>query len=79
MLETIEEALISKQNNDTINDLEQNILDIIKQNPKITIKELCEKTGKSSRTVTRAISSLKDKKYIARIGANKNGYWEILR
>lgn len=79
MLETIKEALISKQNNDTINDLEQTILDIIKQNPKITIKELCEKTNKSSRTVTRTLSSLKQQNRIARIGANKNGYWKILQ
>ena len=87
MLETIKEALISKQNNDiindiindTINDLEKTILDIIKQNPKITIKELCEKTNKSSRTVTRTLSSLKKQNRIARIGANKNGYWKILQ
>ena len=90
MLETIDEALLSKQNNsqddtindiinDTINDTENTILHLIQKNPKITITELCDKTGKSRPTVTRAISSLKKQNLIERIGANKNGHWEILR
>lgn len=85
MLETIEQALLSRQDdtindriNDTINDTEQTIINLIKQNQKITIKELCEKTGKSPSTVNRTLTSLKKQNIIRRVGANKNGYWEIL-
>lgn len=36
------------------------------------------KTGKSRRTVSRIITELKEKNIIARVGSDKNGYWEIV-
>ena len=58
--------------------MDELVFTVIKQNPKITINELVEKTGKSRPTVTRALSSLKKQNRIERVGANKNGYWRIV-
>ena len=43
-----------------------------------SVKEMTEKTGKSRRTVSRMITELKEKNIIARVGSDKNGYWEIV-
>ena len=76
MLETIEQALLSRHY-DTINEIEETIIHLIQQNPKITIDEIIKYTGNSRSTITRALSTLKKKNIITRIGANKNGYWKV--
>ena len=50
--------------------------EIIK-NPFITQSELFAKTEISERTISRVIQELRKNGKIIRIGANKNGYWEI--
>ena len=75
--------------NDTINDTinispelsekEKVVLDVIRDNDHISIARIMETTGFSRPTVTRAISTLKEKQVIRRVGAKKNGYWVILR
>ena len=64
--------------NDTVNDTVKTVLALIEQNPSITYEEMTEKTGKSRRTVSRMITELKEKNIIARVGSDKNGYWEIV-
>ena len=64
--------------NDTVNDTVKTVLALIEQNPSITYEEMTEKTGKSRRTVSRIITELKEKNIIARVGSDKNGYWEIV-
>ena len=62
MLETIEQALLSRHYdtiNDTINEIEETIIHLIQQNPKITIDEIIKYTGNSRSTITRALSTLK--------------------
>ena len=54
------------------------VLNLIKENGHITKKEICQETGQSKSTTDRVISNLKEKDAIKRIGANKNGYWEII-
>ncbi|MCL2522196.1 MAG: winged helix-turn-helix transcriptional regulator [Erysipelotrichales bacterium] len=49
----------------------------IVKNPFITQSELFVKTEISERTISRIIQELRSKGKIIRIGANKNGYWEI--
>ncbi|MBD3361430.1 winged helix-turn-helix transcriptional regulator [Candidatus Woesearchaeota archaeon] len=53
------------------------ILDLIRQNPKITREELSEKTGLSVRGIEWNLKNLKKKKIIKRIGPAKGGHWEI--
>lgn len=63
--------------NDTANDTVKIILSIIKENPFVSYEELALKTGKSRITISRKISELKKNNVIKRVGADKNGYWEI--
>jgi predicted HTH transcriptional regulator len=53
------------------------ILSAILENSKITQKDISEKTGLSTRTVSREIKSLRDSGIIRRIGSDRSGYWEI--
>ena len=43
----------------------------------MTNAELIVKTGKSQRTITRVLASLKSKGLISRIGSNKTGHWQV--
>ena len=69
--------------NDTLNDniklsdKERTIFAMIKEKPNISINEIVEKTGFSRPTVTRTISSLKEKQLLERVGAKKNGHWVV--
>ena len=65
------------QINDHISDLEQAVLSYLREEPGMTNAELIVKTGKSQRTITRALASLKGKGLINRIGSNKTGYWNV--
>ena len=61
----------------TSEELEQKIIDIIKNNPKCTREELVEFTHRSMRTIQRTIDKLKENKKLIRIGSKKNGYWKV--
>ena len=65
------------QINDHISDLEQAVLGCLREEPGMTNAELIKKTGKSQRTITRVLASLKGKGLINRIGSNKTGYWQV--
>ena len=71
--------------NDTINGTlklsknEQQILDLIINNNKITREEIATITKLSDRTISRAIRHLQDEKLILREGSKKTGYWKILK
>lgn len=61
---------------DTITKLESEILDLLRKDEHITIAQLVSLCGKSQRTITRTLSSLKSKQLIERVGSNKNGIWK---
>ncbi|MGI5115361.1 winged helix-turn-helix transcriptional regulator, partial [Treponema denticola] len=54
------------------------IIKYLKENPEISYEQLAEKMGKSRATISRKISELKKAGIIKRIGADKNGYWQII-
>lgn len=56
----------------------EKIIRSIKHNAQITIKELAEQLGISTRAVEKNISKLKMDGKIERIGADKGGHWKIL-
>lgn len=66
------------QNKVIINDAEQMVVEYIRQNSSITIKELVEASGYSDGYVRKILASLKEKKIIERQGGNKVGKWVIL-
>jgi len=60
---------------DTVNDT---VFSLIKQDNKITAKEIGERLKMSLSTVRRKIKELKDNGKIERIGSDKTGYWKII-
>ena len=55
------------------------ILNLIQENPHISKNELSKKIGLSETSIYNNIQKLKAQGYIERVGADKNGYWKILK
>ena len=55
------------------------ILDLIKENPLVTIPEMSLKIGVVIRTVKRDIEYLQSNGFIIREGGRKEGHWKILK
>lgn len=53
------------------------ILDLLKQNPKISRKELCEELKINPSAVQKHIDKLKETKMIERLGGAKGGEWRV--
>ena len=60
-----------------INKTENKILNLIRGNKYITQPEIAKILNLSENCIYRNIKSLRDKNIINRVGANKNGYWEV--
>jgi predicted HTH transcriptional regulator len=65
--------------NEDLSDTEKKVILELIKNPENTYNQLASEIGVSRRTVSRAVASLVEKKYIERIGNNKTGYWKIIR
>ena len=72
-------GIINGTINGTINENEKIVYILMKENPKITVTEIIEKTNIPRRTINRIITSLKEKEMIDREGSNKSGHWKILK
>lgn len=59
------------------NVIDNKVIDIIKNNPTITIKSISDILSLSSRQVSRIIKDLKDKNIISRSGSDRKGCWII--
>ena len=64
--------------NKVSNKTENKILELMRDNPNITIQQIMVKTTLSEPGVKKNLKQLKDKKIIKRIGSNKTGYWEVI-
>ena len=53
-------------------------MDIIKQSPKITAKEISIVLGISSRGVEKQIKNLREQGILRRVGPDKGGHWEVV-
>ena len=60
-----------------LTETEMQTLELLRLDGHCTANKISEKIGKTPRTVQRVIRKLVEKKYIKRIGENKNGHWEI--
>ncbi|ODS42668.1 MAG: hypothetical protein MSIBF_05030 [Candidatus Altiarchaeales archaeon IMC4] len=56
----------------------EKLIQLIKEDPKITTEELSKKTGLSIKGIEWNIKKLKDEKILERIGHAKGGRWEIV-
>lgn len=57
---------------------QEKILNLIKENPCITQNEIASKLNIARETANRNMKKLQEKKIIQRVGADKNGSWNIL-
>lgn len=60
-------------------DNEEKVISLLKTNPRLTAKVMAATLCLTKRQVERIIKSLKDKGRLIRHGANKNGYWEVIK
>lgn len=70
---------VSNKVSKKLNKTQQNIISAMRDNPNITINQLMIITGLSEPGVKKNLKQLKESGFISRIGANKNGYWEVLK
>ncbi len=54
------------------------VLDLIKKNNQIQLKELSKTLKVSTRTIRRDIEKLKSMNKLKRIGSEKSGFWKII-
>lgn len=74
--EYVEESKKSDQKSSLKSD--QKILDLIMQDNKITIMQICQQLDMSESGVKKVIKKLKDENRVQRVGSLKGGYWEVL-
>ena len=55
----------------------QAIVEVLRQNPKLSIDDISKMLKLSRSTILRGINKLKNSNKIKRIGGRKDGYWEI--
>jgi ATP-dependent DNA helicase RecG len=60
------------------NETQQRMLKFLKNNPRLTAEQLGEMLGITKRRAESNLKALKDKNLIKRVGAAKNGHWEII-
>lgn len=60
-----------------VTEAEQELLELLLEDPAFTYAVLAEKLGVSRKTVSVRIKSLKDKGILQRIGSAANGHWQI--
>ena len=74
-----EEAFITQHGtiNGKINGKITSVLDILKYNPKATIPDLTEATGKGQRTISRELKEYQDAGLLRREGSRKTGHWVV--
>lgn len=56
----------------------EKIIRLMQNNAQITIKELAEQVGISTRAIEKNIAKLKSQNHIERIGGAKGGFWKII-
>ena len=67
-----------KEKTEEIATREDLIIEILKENPNITLQEIADKIGKSLRTVKTSIKVLQENGKIERVGGKKDGSWRVL-
>ena len=83
LLKTIEEIIETEKKvtakvsvKVTVN--QQKILDEIKENPFVTQEELAQIIGLSRKSIIQNMKKLQENGLLKRVGADKNGRWEVL-
>lgn len=77
--EEIREETREKTREEPREETREKILNLIKENPKITMQEMAKEIGISEKGIEWNIDRLKEKGVIERKGPKRGGYWEIKR
>ena len=56
---------------------QKKILEVIKNNPQITQEELANVIGLTRKSINSNMKKLQENGLLKRIGADKNGYWQV--
>lgn len=84
LLEKTIEEIIATENRVTVKVTQkvtvnqQKIIEAIKENPYITQDELSQKIGIARKNIISNMKKLQAKNIIRRVGADKNGWWEVM-
>ena len=84
LLEKTIEEIIATENRVTVKVTQkvtvnqQKIIEAIKENPYITQDELSQKIGIARKNIISNMKKLQEKNIIRRVGADKNGWWEVI-
>ena len=62
-----------------LNKSQDTIIKLIRDNPNITADQMAIQIGISVPAIKKNLKQLTDKNIIKRVGAKKNGYWEIIQ
>lgn len=68
---------VTEKVTEKVTDRELSVLNLIKNNPKITTTSMAAELGKSRKTISEIIKSLKDRGIIKREGSDRKGSWSI--
>ena len=84
ILNTIEEIIkaeekVTKKVTIKVTINQQKIIDTINKNPYVTQEELADIIGITKKSITANMKKLQDSGLIKRIGANKNGHWQVVK
>ena len=77
--EKMSDVVLNDVINVVLNKAEQAALKIIMENPLTTAEQLAARLLKSTRTAQRYLDSMQKKNVICRVGAKKDGRWEVVR
>lgn len=66
------------ENAEELSERDITIMEILRNNPRITLQEVADKIGKSLRTVKIAVKSLQERGLVKRVGGKKNGSWNVV-
>jgi len=65
------------ENNLKLNDLQKDILNLVRENINITQEQLADALYVTRRTIVRNFKYLSDNHLIERMGSKKTGYWKL--
>jgi ATP-dependent DNA helicase RecG len=71
------ETTLSDTANDSVSEVEIQILKLIVKNPNLSYESIAVDLEKSRATIRRHIRQLKSRKLLQSIGSDKKGYWEV--
>ena len=73
----VTDKVSDKVSNKYLSQTEEKIVEYIKNSPSITVESLAKELSLSASGIKKAMSSLRAKGMIERVGANKNGFWRV--